>query len=48
MPRLTHDDTIKFRAPPILTSALQREAGRKGMNLSEFLRSIAREKVGLS
>ncbi len=48
MQRVTHDSLIRFRAPPVLSEALQREASRKGMNLSEFLRSIAREKVGMS
>lgn len=39
---------IKFRAAPILATALSKAAAKRGMNLSEFMRSIASEKVGLN
>jgi len=48
MRRITHDELIRFRATPMLRNAASRAAEERGMNLSEFLRSVVREKVGLS
>jgi uncharacterized protein (DUF1778 family) len=48
MQRVTHDELIRFRATPMLRDAANRAAEERGMNLSEFLRSAVREKVGLS
>ena len=39
---------LKFRASPILADLLHKRARESGVNLSEYIRSIAREKVGLS
>ena len=48
MHRITHDTRIEFSAPKFLADAIANEAAQRGMNLSEFLRSIVREKVGLN
>lgn len=48
MQRVTHDELIRFRATPMLRSAAARAAEERGMNLSEFLRTAVREKVGIS
>ncbi|RIV83379.1 ribbon-helix-helix protein, CopG family [Aurantiacibacter zhengii] len=48
MHRTIHCTPIKFHAPQKLVDAIHEEAARQGMNLSEFMRSIAREKVGLN
>ena len=39
---------IKVRLPEVLARAVENAAADRGMNLSEFIRSIAREKVGLA
>jgi hypothetical protein len=38
---------LSFRASSSLVSALSQRAERAGCSVSEYLRSIAREKVGL-
>lgn len=38
---------VTFRAPPVLVAALSQRAEQAGCSVSEYLRSIAREKVGL-
>lgn len=48
MQKATQDNAIRFRAPAVLVDALASHASRRGMTLSEFMRSIAREKVGLN
>ena len=48
MTRPTQDVQIHFRANAILAHALIRRANRAGLSLSEFMRSIARERVGLN
>lgn len=40
-------EMIAFRASPVLATAIYRRAEEAGCSVSEFLRSIAREKVGL-
>jgi len=48
MEKPQQDHAIRFRAPEVLVSAVSRHATERGMTLSEFMRSIAREKVGLN
>jgi hypothetical protein len=38
---------LSFRASPVLVAALAKRATSAGCSISEYLRSIAREKVGL-
>jgi predicted HicB family RNase H-like nuclease len=38
---------ISFRASPALVEALSDRAERAGCSVSEYIRSIARERVGL-
>lgn len=38
---------LSFRASPVLVAALYQRAEAVGCSVSEYLRSIAREKVGL-
>ena len=38
---------ITFRASPVLAAALYARAREAGCSVSEYLRSIARERVGL-
>lgn len=40
-------EMVAFRASPALVEALSERAEMAGCSLSEFIRSIAREKVGL-
>jgi len=47
MQKATQDNAIRFRAPAVLVDALMSHASQRGMSLSEFMRSIARAKVGL-
>lgn len=42
------DSSVTFRANDMLVSALAERARRCGCSTSEYLRSIVREKVGLS
>lgn len=42
-----YTEHLSFRASPPLVNALSEQARRAGCSVSEFLRSIAREKVGL-
>lgn len=46
--RAIQTKSIHFRAPGILAERLADNASARGMSVSEFLRSIAREKVGLN
>ena len=39
---------LSFRASPMLAAALLEKAERAGCSVSEYLRSIARERVGLN
>lgn len=46
--RIAHQSkVIQFRASDGLTAALRARADRAGVSVSEYLRTIAREKVGL-
>jgi hypothetical protein len=38
---------LTFRASPVLAAALYSKAREAGCSVSEYLRSIARERVGL-
>ena len=40
-------ERITFRASPLVAEHLIRSAERSGVSLSEYLRGIVREKVGL-
>lgn len=40
-------EIINFRASPDLAAALSERARRAGCSLSEYLRAMVREKVGL-
>ena len=42
-----HPNLIAFRAGDRLTAALYERARQAGVSVSEYLRTIAREKVGL-
>ena len=41
------DQQIGFRASDLLVSALAERVRKSGVSVSEYLRTIAREKVGL-
>lgn len=41
-------EMIAFRASPVLASAIYAQARDCGCSVSEYLRDIARERVGLS
>jgi len=43
----THDGAVRFRANDRLISALAERARASGCSVSEYLRAIVREKVGL-
>lgn len=40
-------ERVSFRANPVVTQALANRARQSGCSVSEYLRSIVREKVGL-
>jgi predicted DNA binding CopG/RHH family protein len=42
------DERLYFRANGILVEAVRRRASDAGMSVSELLRTIARERVGLN
>lgn len=42
-----YSNLVAFRANPVLVAALAERAQRSGCSISEYLRSIVREKVGL-
>ena len=48
MRQATHDQQVVFRASDTLVSALGETARTSGVTVSEYLRGIVREKVGLS
>lgn len=41
------DVHVSFRANEVLVSALQERAHKSGYSVSEYLRAVVREKVGL-
>jgi predicted HicB family RNase H-like nuclease len=43
----THDGAVRFRANDQLIAALAAQARASGYSVSEYLRAIVREKVGL-
>lgn len=42
-----HNNIVQFRAGDRLVSELQQRARASGVSVSEYLRTIAREKVGM-
>ncbi|EZP74918.1 hypothetical protein BV97_04656 [Novosphingobium resinovorum] len=48
MRRALHNEVFAFRAPPILATAMHRQAEERGMTVSELLRDAVRDKVGLN
>ncbi|WP_272917406.1 hypothetical protein [Alteraurantiacibacter buctensis] len=42
-----HTEHLSFRASPVLAAALYSHARENGYSVSEYLRAIARERVGL-
>lgn len=46
--QVVHDGTIAFRANSAIVAALNETARMSGYSVSEYLRAIVREKVGLS
>ena len=48
MHRITNDTRITCRLPDVVVRRLAEQAAARAMNLSEYMRSIAREKVGLN
>ncbi|WP_171955435.1 ribbon-helix-helix protein, CopG family [Novosphingobium sp. NDB2Meth1] len=42
-----HDGTVVFRANSAVIAALSERARRSGCSVSEYLRAVVREKVGL-
>jgi hypothetical protein len=47
MRHVHHSNLVAFRAGDRLVAALQARAQASGVSVSEYLRTIAREKVGL-
>jgi predicted HicB family RNase H-like nuclease len=47
MRHLNTSEMVAFRASPALVKALSDRAERAGCSVSEYIRSIARERVGL-
>lgn len=48
MQNRVHDGAVVFRANHILIAAIADRARASGYSVSEYLRAIVREKVGLS
>lgn len=48
MRQVHHDSAVVFRASDTLVSALAERARASGVSVSEYLRGVVREKVGLS
>lgn len=46
--QVVHDETVAFRANSAVVAALNETARASGYSVSEYLRAIVREKVGLS
>ena len=44
----THSEQVVFRASDTLAAALVDQARRSGVTVSEYLRGVVREKVGLN
>jgi hypothetical protein len=43
----THENMVAFRASDTLVAALANRARKSGVTVSEYLRGVVREKVGL-
>lgn len=48
MRHATHDQQVVFRASDTLTAAIIERARASGVTVSEYLRGVVREKVGLN
>ena len=45
--RMMNTEIVHFRASPVLAAAIYSRAREAGCSVSEYLRSIARDRVGL-